>query len=123
MLGEYDEHTNEYRKMIDEHFFLTDPEEFSFSHFPNLENEPDYQQWQLLEEPITLEQFNRSPHLFPMFFDLGLELVDNIPTPWVVQNSGVIRIKSWDVIQYKVGILLNAHKLVSIFSVQTVWAE
>ena len=109
--------------MIDEHFFLTDPEEFSFSHFPNLENDPDYQQWQLLEEPITLEQFNSSPHLSPMFFDLGLELVDNIPTPWVVQNSGVIRIKSWDVIQYKVGILLNAHKLVSIFSVQTVWAK
>ena len=109
--------------MIDQQFFLTDPEEFSFSHFPYMENEADYQKWQLLEEPITLEQFNSSPHLSPMFFDLGLELVDNIPTPWVVQNSGVIRIKSWDVIQYKVGILLNAHKLVSIFSVQTVWAE
>ena len=73
--------------MIDEHFFLTDPEEFSFSHFPNLENEPDYQKWQLLEETITLEQFNSSPHLSPIFFDLGLELVDNIPTPWVVQRG------------------------------------
>ena len=102
VVGSYNEDTREYIKELNEHFFLTDPEEFSFSHFPYIENEPDYDRWQLMEDPITLQQFNASPHLSSMFFELGLDLVDNIPTPWMVQDSGVITIKAWDVIRYKV---------------------
>ena len=67
-----------------------------------MENDPDYSRWQLLEDPITLEQFNCSPHLSSSFFDLGLDLDDDIPTPWIVQDSGVIQIKAWDAIRYKV---------------------
>ena len=101
MIGEFDDDSGEYFKRINEHFFLTDPEEFSFSHLPTMENDQDYSKWQLLEDPITLEQFNCSPHLSSSFFDLGLELDDVIPTPWVLR-SGVIRIKAWEAIRYKV---------------------
>ena len=102
VIGEFDDASGEYCKKINEHFFLTDPEEFSFSHFPNMENDPDYSRWQLIEDPITLEHFNCSPHLSSSFFDLCLELVDDIPTPWVLQDSGVLRIKALDAIRYKV---------------------
>ena len=102
MIGEFDDDSGEYCKRINEHYFLTDPEEFSLSHFPTMENDPDYSRCQLLEELMTLEQFNCSPHLSSSFFDLGLELVDDIPTPWGLQDRGVIKIKAWEAIRYKV---------------------
>ena len=100
--GEYIEEHGDYVKRLDEHFFLTDPEEFSFSHFPFMETDPHYDRWQLVGDKINLQQFNTSSHLSSTFFELGLALVEDIPTPWVVQDGGVIRIKSWDVILYKV---------------------
>ena len=102
MLGEFDNESGVYNKKLNEHFFLTDPEEFSFSHFPTEENGPDYARWQLLEDPINLEQFNSRSHLSSMFFELGLELEEDIPTPWIVKDLGVIRDKAWEAIQYKV---------------------
>ena len=102
VLGEMDRESGEYCSNLNEHYFLTDPEEFSFSHFPSIENGEDYTRWQLRENPISLEQFNSLPHLSPMFFELGLELVDDIPTPWVLQDGGILKIKAWEPIQYKV---------------------
>ena len=102
VLGEMDSESGEYCSNLNEHYFLTDPEEFSFSHFPTIENGEDYTRWQLRENPISLEQFNSLPHLSPMFFELGLELVDDIPTPWVLQDGGILKIKAWEPIQYKV---------------------
>ena len=44
------------------------------------------------------------PHLSPAFFELGMQIVGDVPaTPWFVQDQGVLRIKAWDVIRYKVG--------------------
>ena len=72
------------------------------THFPFVESDPEYSRWQLVEDPITLEEFNSGPHLSPAFFEHGLELVDDIPTPMVVEDSAILRIKSWEVIRYKV---------------------
>ena len=89
-----------------------------FSHFPFLQvalephflcqvflqGEPYYDRWQLVANPISLEEFNMKPHLSPAFFELGMEVVGEVPnTPWIVQDQGVLRIKAWDVIRYKVG--------------------
>ena len=68
------------------------------------QGEPDYDRWQLVSKPITLEQINLKPHLSPAFFELGMEIVGEVPsTPWIVQDQGVLKIKAWDVIRYKVG--------------------
>ena len=114
--GHYNETLEEFTFSLNEHFFLTDPDEMQFSHFPFLQvaqsqnvftifvqGEPDYDRWQLVAEPITLEEFNLKPHLSPAFFELGMEVVGEVPTtPWIIQDQGVLRIKAWDVIRYKV---------------------
>ena len=102
LLGDTDTETGEYCSNLNEHYFLTDPKEFSFSHFPSIENGEDCEKWQLIDNPISLDEFNSLPHLSSMFFELGLELVGEVPTPWVVQDGGVLRIKAWEAIQYKV---------------------
>ncbi|XP_067934454.1 lim and transglutaminase domain protein ltd-1-like isoform X2 [Watersipora subatra] len=51
----------------DEHYFLTDPEDFVKEFFPN---KPE---WQLLESPLTLEQFEKQPLIRSIFFHLGLK--------------------------------------------------
>ena len=67
------------------------------------QGEADYDRWQLVAKPITLDEFNLKPHLSPAFFELGMQIVGDVPaTPWFVQDQGVLRIKAWDVIRYKV---------------------
>lgn len=56
---------------LDEYFFLPDPHHFICDHFPN------DQQWQLLERPITLDEFENMPHIKPGFFSYGLEIVSH----------------------------------------------
>ena len=69
----------------------------------HLQGEEDYDRWQLLPRPITLDEFNVKPHLSPAFFELGMELVGEIPTtPWEVQDQAVLKVKAWEVIRYKV---------------------
>lgn len=54
--------------MINDFFFLTDPEKFITKCFPK-DN-----RWQLLEQPITKEQFDELPFLQPSFYELGLKV-------------------------------------------------
>lgn len=56
---------------LDEHYFLLDPHHFISNHFP------DDQQWQLLDKPKTLEEFENMPHIKPRFFKYGLEFVNH----------------------------------------------
>ncbi|XP_054653348.1 kyphoscoliosis peptidase [Dunckerocampus dactyliophorus] len=56
-------------KRFDDFYFLTDPEEFIESHFP------DEEKWQLLESPITLEEFERRVFKTSSFFSMGLRLM------------------------------------------------
>ena len=52
---------------VDEFYFLTDPDEHIYQHFP------DDQRWQLLRRPITMEDFVRLPLVKSPFFNHHLE--------------------------------------------------
>lgn len=54
---------------FDDFYFLTDPEEFIDSHFP------DEEKWQLLDMPITLEEFEWRVFKTSAFFTMGLRLI------------------------------------------------
>lgn len=54
---------------FDDFYFLTDPDEFVHSHFP------DEKKWQLLDVPISLEEFERKVFKTSAFFSLGLQLI------------------------------------------------
>jgi len=62
------DHEGEYIREFDEHYFLTPPEEFIYDHFPSDEN------WQLLDDPIDLAEFENMPLLKSAFFKYGLQL-------------------------------------------------
>lgn len=55
------------RYQYDEHYFLTDPDEFIQEFWP-MEKE-----WQLLEAPITLEEFEALPFVRSVFFHYGMQ--------------------------------------------------
>lgn len=52
---------------LDEDYFLTNPEEFIYSHFPR-----DNNAWQLLARPVTFQEFIDMAYLKPTFFNLDL---------------------------------------------------
>lgn len=56
-------------RRFDDFYFLTDPEEFIHSHFP------DEKKWQLLDVPISLEEFEKGVFKTSAFFSLGLQLI------------------------------------------------
>jgi transglutaminase/protease-like cytokinesis protein 3 len=62
------DHGGEYIREFNEHYFLTPPEEFIYDHFPSDEN------WQLLDDPIDLAEFENMPLLKSAFFKYGLQL-------------------------------------------------
>ncbi|TNN51997.1 Kyphoscoliosis peptidase [Liparis tanakae] len=67
--GRVDVQRESFVKRFDDFYFLTDPEEFVESHFP------DEERWQLLEAPVPLEEFERRVFKTSAFFTLGLRLI------------------------------------------------
>ncbi|KAK3096055.1 hypothetical protein FSP39_022576 [Pinctada imbricata] len=61
----------EFHYQLDEYFFLPDPHQLIYTHYP------DDSQWQLLERPVVLEEFENMPHMKPQFFKYGLEFVSH----------------------------------------------
>ncbi|KAG7271011.1 hypothetical protein CRUP_038462 [Coryphaenoides rupestris] len=66
--GNLDEHKS-FIKKFNDFYFLTDPEDFVESHFP------DEQRWQLLDQPMTREDFEKRVFKTSIFFTLGLKLI------------------------------------------------
>lgn len=58
------------RYEYDDHYFLTDPEQFIYEFFPK------QKEWQLLRNPISLEQFETLPFVRSLFFKYGLKFAD-----------------------------------------------
>jgi hypothetical protein len=58
-----------YVRKFDDHYFMTPPSQFIFGHFP------EDARWQLLDEPLSKEEFVNLVYLEPDFFNLGLNLV------------------------------------------------
>jgi hypothetical protein len=55
----------EYAKRFDDFYFLTPPEQFIFSHLP------DDREWQLLDEPVSTEEYERWPRVGVGLFKFG----------------------------------------------------
>ncbi|XP_029349813.1 kyphoscoliosis peptidase [Echeneis naucrates] len=68
--GRVDMEHESFVKRFDDFYFLTDPEEFIDSHFP------DEEKWQLLDRPIPLEEFERRVFKTSAFFTMGLRLIE-----------------------------------------------
>ncbi|KPP72706.1 kyphoscoliosis peptidase-like, partial [Scleropages formosus] len=66
--GKVDMENKTYRKRFDDFYFLTDPEDFIDSHYP------DDPKWQLLECPIPLKEFETRVFKTSEFYGLGLKL-------------------------------------------------
>lgn len=73
----YTDHSGNFIKKCNEFYFLTDPEELIWSHFP-LKGPDDiftsYCKWQLIDQPITLEEFNSLPKVTPYFYECNFKL-------------------------------------------------
>lgn len=57
-------------KSFEPFYFLTPPDQFIFSHLPV------DSAWQLLENPITLQEYENQAYLRPSFFKLGFSVQD-----------------------------------------------
>ncbi|KAL7890169.1 hypothetical protein AOLI_G00024270 [Acnodon oligacanthus] len=71
--------TKTFVKRFDDFYFLTDPSEFINSHFP------DDQHWELLDAPISMEQFELRPLKTSAFYTLGLTLLQ--PTQYKITTE------------------------------------
>jgi hypothetical protein len=54
-----------------EHYFLTSPDAFVFDHFPA------ESRWQLVDRPLSMEEFTDLVYLRPMFFQAGFRIVSH----------------------------------------------
>ena len=72
-----------FRYEYDDHYFLTDPKEFIYEFFP-LQSE-----WQLLKNPITLEEFEELPFVRSLFFRYQLSFPsDNMKSVMRTDSTG-----------------------------------
>ena len=60
------------RYQQDEHYFLTDPENFITEFWPF---DP---KWQLLADPVTLDEFEQLPFVRSVFFHYGMSFTDDV---------------------------------------------
>jgi len=75
------------RYQYDEHYFLTDPDEFIQEFWAK---DPE---WQLLAQPITREQFEALPFVRSIFFHYGLEFTEDIKAVVQCDNKGGAEVK------------------------------
>jgi len=75
----------DFHYQLDEYFFLPDPHQLIYTHFP------DEAQWQLLERSVTIQEFEAMPHMKPQFFKYGLEFVTH--RTGVIHSRGDLHIR------------------------------
>ena len=65
--------SNQYNATFEEFYFLPDPKQFAYSHFPYMNNDmAESQKWQLLQNPLSLERFNVLMKIKPDAFKIGV---------------------------------------------------
>lgn len=69
------------RYEYDDHYFMTDPEEFIYEFFP-LQKE-----WQLLKRPISLHEFELLPFVRSLFFRYGLWFPDETTKAMIATDA------------------------------------
>ena len=75
------------RYQYDEHYFLTDPDEFIREFWASDEEK------QMLDKPISLEQFEQMPFVRSVFFHYGLEFHQRMRTVLYADNKGGTEVK------------------------------
>ncbi|XP_013409108.1 hillarin isoform X2 [Lingula anatina] len=75
------------RYQYDEHYFLTDPEEFIMEF---MADDPD---WQLLPTPITIKEFEELPFVRSVFFHFGMNFLDNPKSVIYTNTRGGAEVK------------------------------
>jgi len=70
LLTVYEVAPEDVRYELDEYYFMSDPHQLIFSHFPDT---PD---WQLLDQPVSLTTFEDLVPVKSSFFKYGLQLLD-----------------------------------------------
>lgn len=79
--------TDKIRYQYDEHYFLTDPDEFIQEFWAK---DP---QWQLLERSITLEEFEAMPFVRSVFFHFSLEFLEPMKAVLYADTKGGVQVK------------------------------
>ncbi|XP_077520410.1 uncharacterized protein LOC144130354 [Amblyomma americanum] len=97
----YTDHTGKFIRKINEHFFVTDPEVLIWTHFPCDEMEKNYSRWQLLDKPLTLNEFNSLPKVTPHFFQLNMRLRTRPQNPIMFRVRTELRLASHEPMRYK----------------------
>lgn len=77
-----------YIKYFQDHYFLTDPKQMIYDHFP----EDEY--WQQLSKPLSRKQFKDLIFLRPAFFKTGLSLVDYKESTIEVTDTLIVSISA-----------------------------
>lgn len=99
-LGEYSDESG-YTPALTDHYFLTEPAEFLYTHFPLTTSRTetgDYSRWQLVSSPVSLARFNRRPLLGSEFFTLGCDLLTEVGTPILAEDKTEIEIHADEVL-------------------------
>lgn len=60
-----------FSRKFEEFYFLTPPEQFIYRHFPEKKT------WQLIDQPISKQEYTEIPNLPPAFFSHGFQLVSH----------------------------------------------
>jgi transglutaminase/protease-like cytokinesis protein 3 len=77
----YIDEDNRFIKRFQDHYFLTPPESFILDHLPQDER------WQLIDQPITLKEFENGLFLRPAFFQYGLSVKNQYKNTLDVYNE------------------------------------
>ncbi len=75
---------HQFTRRFQEHYFLTDPEDFVFDHLPEDE------EWQLLDRPVSPNEFAALAYLQPMFFQAGLRVGSHDSVRIIAENDLLI---------------------------------
>ena len=85
--GFIDDETRSFSKSFEDHYFFTAPESFIYDHFP------DESRWQLLDTPVSEEEYLGQAWVRPAFFQHGLSL-ESHPQQYIeVSGSVSIEVK------------------------------
>ncbi|KAK3857576.1 hypothetical protein Pcinc_036177 [Petrolisthes cinctipes] len=97
----YTDHQGRFNPHPQEHYFLTDPNQMIHTHFPYHNTEHQYHRWQLLQAPLSLEDFNALPKLTPDFWSVGLRLRKPNNCPVVFNNQTEITLLASALVRFK----------------------
>ena len=75
------------RYELDEYYFMPDPHQLIFTHFPSDPN------WQLLDRPISLTEFETLVSVKSAFFKYDLQVIDHREAVIRVRDEVTIRIR------------------------------